>query len=162
MYGVWGTSGYTHLPTQQFVPTQVTPSQIPIFHSCPWRYTLSPCVQFAVLLPFVRAVLVQFLLLFDLCYYQFKPAAMTRPVATKVASLVALAASSALVATAHPLCFYGPDRAVSMTSKATYCPDDQPEGFCCEPDEEAVLEAKFNAAAVSEGCKALYKEVSKR
>lgn len=84
---------------------------------------------------------------------------MARPTATKVASLVALAASSALVATAHPVCFYGPNRAVSTTAEATFCPDDQPEGFCCEPNEEAALVAKYDAEDMSEECAALYKEV---
>lgn len=74
---------------------------------------------------------------------------------------LALAATNALVS-AHPLCYYGPNRAVSTTAKATFCPNEEPEGFCCEPDEEAALEETFNAAAVSAGCQDIYKEVSLR
>lgn len=80
--------------------------------------------------------------------------------AVKAASLVVLASSSFLVA-AHPLCFYGPDRAVSTDAEATFCPDENPEGFCCDADEEAALDTKYTAveASLSAECAPLYKEV---
>lgn len=86
---------------------------------------------------------------------------MVQSAAAKVASLAAIA-SSALVVTAHPLCFYGPDRAVSMTADAVFCPDEDPEGFCCEPAEEDALIALYDAAAPSDLCAPLYQEVRKR
>lgn len=82
---------------------------------------------------------------------------MVRP-AVVITSLAALA-SSALLSTAHPLCFYGPDRAVSRTTESTFCPNTQPEGFCCEPLEEDLLKTKLAAADVSPACFPLYKEV---
>ncbi len=61
----------------------------------------------------------------------------------------------------HPLCFYGPDRAVSMMAEATFCPNDDPAGFCCEPDEEHDLASKFAAESpvLSAECAPLYKKV---
>ena len=82
---------------------------------------------------------------------------MVRP-AVVITSFAALA-SSALLSTAHPLCFYGPDRAVSSTTESTFCPNKQPEGFCCEPLEEDLLKTKLAAAGVSPACSPLYKEV---
>ena len=50
-----------------------------------------------------------------------------------------------------------------MTAEPTFCPNDDPEGFCCEPDEEAAVIAKYDdAGALSEACAPLYKEVSRR
>lgn len=60
---------------------------------------------------------------------------------------------------AHPLCWYGPDRAVSTTAKATFCPNKMTEGFCCEPDEEEALRTMWKEAAVSAECADIYKEV---
>lgn len=67
-----------------------------------------------------------------------------------------------LVAEGHPLCLYGPDRAVSTTAEATFCPNDDPEGFCCEPAEEDALSLKFDtiSGTLSAECAPLYKEVS--
>lgn len=91
---------------------------------------------------------------------------MVRPAATRIASFAAAAAASLSLMTlppaadAHPLCYYGPDRAVSFTAEATFCPNDDPEGFCCEPDEEDAVATKFaSAGTLSEGCDPLYKEV---
>lgn len=74
--------------------------------------------------------------------------------------LAAFIASSLYVADAHPLCWYGPDRAVSTTAEATFCPNSEPEGFCCKPLEEEALQATYEAASVSAECQELYKEVS--
>ncbi|CAM9179985.1 unnamed protein product [Ectocarpus sp. 12 AP-2014] len=74
---------------------------------------------------------------------------MARSPSTRIASVAA--SSAALVLSlpppgeAHPLCLYGPDRAVSTTAEATFCPDVLAEGFCCEPNEEAVLSEKYAA-----------------
>eukprot|EP00752_Nemacystus_decipiens_P008421 g7527.t1 len=91
---------------------------------------------------------------------------MVRPAATRVASFAAAAAASLSLmavppaADAHPLCYYGPDRAVSFTAEATFCPDEDPEGFCCLPDEEDAVAARFaSAGTLSEECAPLYKEV---
>lgn len=123
--------------------------------------TVALSAQFVVVL-LSRVLCGRFLFRLLLSHHQLKQSTMARPAATKVASLVALAASSALVATAHPLCFYGPDRAVSTTVEATFCPDDQSEGFCCEPDEEAALVTKYEAERMSAECAPLYKEVGER
>lgn len=94
---------------------------------------------------------------------------MARGPATKIASCAALLSAALILSLpppgeAHPLCLYGPDRAVSTTAEATFCPDVQAEGFCCEPDEEAVLSEKYAAieGALSAECAPLYKEVSAR
>lgn len=91
---------------------------------------------------------------------------MVRPAATRVASFAAAAAASLSLMTlppaadAHPLCYHGPDRAVSFTAEATFCPDDDPEGFCCEPDEEDAVAAEFARKTLSAECAPVYKEVS--
>ncbi|CAN0083513.1 unnamed protein product [Ectocarpus sp. 6 AP-2014] len=90
---------------------------------------------------------------------------MARSPVTKIASVAA--SSAALILSlpspgeAHPLCLYGPDRAVSTTAEATFCPDVLAEGFCCEPNEEAVLSEKYAAieGTLSAECAPLYKEV---
>lgn len=82
---------------------------------------------------------------------------MVRP-ATTVASILALA-SSALVITGHPLCYYGPDRAVSTAPGSKFCPNEFAEGFCCNASEEFALADKYTTAGVSEACAPLYKEV---
>lgn len=82
--------------------------------------------------------------------------------AARVGSLAAIAATVFLATTtsAHPLCFYGPDRAVSTTTDSTFCPNEMVEGFCCEADEEAAVMARYDeAGALSEACAPLYKEV---
>lgn len=153
---VW-IQGTLRLPTKH-VPT----SQSLLLHSVLDSHrTVSRCAQFVVVL-LSRVLCGRFLFRLLLSHHQLKQSTMARPAATKVASLVALAASSALVATAHPLCFYGPDRAVSTTADATFCPDAQSEGFCCEPDEEAALVTKYEADRMSEECAPLYKEVRER
>lgn len=76
-----------------------------------------------------------------------------------LAVVLAVLLASPFLARGHPLCWYGPDRAVSTTAEATFCPNEEPEGFCCEPDEEAALKATFQAARVGPGCAAIYKEV---
>lgn len=92
---------------------------------------------------------------------------MVRPAATRVASFAAAAASLSLMilppaADAHPLCFYGPDRAVSFDAEATFCPNEDPEGFCCNAGEEAKLQTKFESETLSADCAPLYKEVGLR
>lgn len=74
--------------------------------------------------------------------------------------LLTLGASSIYVVDAHPLCWYGPDRAVSMTAEATFCPNSEPEGFCCEPFEEQSLQETYEDTRVSAECQDLYKEVN--
>lgn len=88
-----------------------------------------------------------------------------QPWADRIASRTAAALLSLLAlapaAKGHPLCFYGPDRAVSRTVEATFCPNDDPAGFCCEPNEEAALASRFAAksAALTAECAFLYKQV---
>lgn len=90
---------------------------------------------------------------------------MVRPAATRVASFAAAAAASLSLMTlppavdAHPLCFYGPDRAVSFTAEATFCTNQDPEGFCCEPAEEDALATRYASESLSAECAPLYKEV---
>lgn len=76
----------------------------------------------------------------------------------QAATVISIAATTALVG-AHPLCVYGPDRAVSTTTEATFCPNEEPEGFCCELEEEAALAAVYSEITVSEACAPLHQEV---
>lgn len=62
------------------------------------------------------------------------------------------------VAKAHPLCWVGDTNPLDATT-STYCPNDDPAGFCCSANEEEALQTQHDAAAVSGTCADLYKEV---
>ena len=74
-----------------------------------------------------------------------------------------LIASSCAVFTAfgHPHCHYD-QRQVDLTSTLTYCSMDYAaDGVCCTAEEEAALEATFNAAGdLTTECADYYKQAS--
>ncbi|CAM9587413.1 unnamed protein product, partial [Sphacelaria rigidula] len=74
-------------------------------------------------------------------------------------ALAVFVVGSLLCVEGHPLCWYGPDRAVMTSAEGNFCPNDQPEGFCCLPEEEEAIQTTYEMAVVSPTCQALYKQV---
>lgn len=71
---------------------------------------------------------------------------------------VAIATFSALRAAAHPLCYFE-DRPTDYSEVLTFCPEQQ-FGACCNDEEEAEVEALFQAAGVlSASCSEYYQQV---
>lgn len=60
---------------------------------------------------------------------------------------------------AHPLCYYD-DRPTDYDLVMTFCPEQQ-DGACCNPTEEAALQALYNSAGIlSSTCAKYYKQVN--
>lgn len=77
------------------------------------------------------------------------------------ATLVAVAAVATLSAKAvlgHPLCYLD-DSNPSLEISATYCANDEPDGFCCAADVESGLQSTLEASGASGACAEMYKEV---
>lgn len=61
---------------------------------------------------------------------------------------------------AHPLCFFD-DRQTDPFEELTFCPEPQ-DGACCTDEEEAVVQAKFEAAgSLTAECADFYRQVRK-
>ena len=85
---------------------------------------------------------------------------MARRVA--VNSLVAVAAVVSISAKAvlgHPLCYLD-DSNPSLEISATFCSNEEPDGFCCTADVESQLQSTLVASGASDDCADLYKEVN--
>lgn len=78
------------------------------------------------------------------------------------AALVAIAAVATLSAKqavlGHPLCYLD-DSNPSLEISATFCENEEPDGFCCAADVESELQSKWEASGASGECLGLYKEV---
>lgn len=65
---------------------------------------------------------------------------------------------SILRSLAHPLCYFD-DRSTDYSEVLTFCPEQQ-SGACCNDDEEAAVEALFQAAGtLSTSCSEYYQQV---
>lgn len=60
---------------------------------------------------------------------------------------------------AHPLCYIDAANPV-LDATATFCANEEPDGFCCNASEEAALEATLDASGATGDCAAMYQEVS--
>lgn len=58
----------------------------------------------------------------------------------------------------HPLCYLDATSPV-LDATSTFCPNDDPDGFCCTADDEAALQSTFLASGVTGTCADLYQEV---
>lgn len=74
-------------------------------------------------------------------------------------AVAAIASLSAKVGQAHPLCYLD-DSTPSLEITATYCANEEPDGFCCAEDVESELEATLGTSGASGTCAELYKEVN--
>ena len=79
-------------------------------------------------------------------------------------ALAAVAAAFALTATnvvqqaqAHPNCVG--DFAPDTDPSSSFCPADNPDGFCCTPQQETAIEANYNSAGVTGRCAEMFLEV---
>lgn len=71
----------------------------------------------------------------------------------------AVAALALRVVHAHPLCYLD-DTSPALDATATYCPNDETDGFCCTAEVEDGLQTTLDASGATGGCADLYKEVN--
>lgn len=83
---------------------------------------------------------------------------MARSTAVRLVAVAAIASLSAKVGQAHPLCYLD-DSNPSLEISATYCANEEPDGFCCAADVESELQSTLEASGASGDCAELYKEV---
>lgn len=74
-------------------------------------------------------------------------------------AVAAVATLSAKVVLGHPLCYLD-DSNPSLEISATFCANEEPDGFCCAEDVESELQSKLEASGASGVCADMYKEVN--
>lgn len=80
----------------------------------------------------------------------------------RVTGLVATCALSlAGVVRSYPLCYVDKSTPV-LDATATFCANEEPEGFCCDAVEEAALQATLGDSDATGVCATLYQEVGDR
>lgn len=73
--------------------------------------------------------------------------------------VVALAAVSVVdIARAHPLCYLDDSNPLDSVD-SVYCPNEEPDGFCCSAEVEAGLQTTLEGSGATDTCAELYKEV---
>lgn len=65
------------------------------------------------------------------------------------------------VVRSDPLC-YADSSSPVLDATATFCANEEPEGFCCDAAEEAALQATLGDSGATGVCAALYQEVGDR
>lgn len=61
----------------------------------------------------------------------------------------------------HPLCYIG-DVDPSQGVTSTFCPNEEPDGFCCDAAQEAGIQTDFEASGATGTCGDLFQEVCAR
>lgn len=81
----------------------------------------------------------------------------SRALAAVVAAFALTATNVVQQAEAHPNCLgdFAPDNDVS----SSFCPADNPDGFCCTPQQETAIETNYNNAGATGRCAEMYQEV---
>lgn len=62
------------------------------------------------------------------------------------------------IARAHPLCYLDDSNPLGSV-ESVYCPNEQPDGFCCGADVEAGVQTTVEGSGATDTCAELYKEV---
>lgn len=82
---------------------------------------------------------------------------LNRALAAVVAAVALSATNVVRQAEAHPNC--ADDFAPDLDVSSSFCPNDNPDGFCCNAAQESSIETNYNLAQVSGRCAELYLEV---